>query len=65
MVPSSYTSDEATHQVPQLLYMMLKLSNQPVGFDKPKQTLAKAQEWLNAFWAQRLPDEQAILALRG
>ena len=54
MVPSSYTSDEATHQVPQLLYMMLKLSNQPVGFDKPQATLAKAQEWLNAFWAQRL-----------
>lgn len=62
MVPSSYEQDTAVDMVPKLLYAMLKMSGQPVGFDKPQQTLEKAMDWLQAFWEPRREQEQAILA---
>jgi hypothetical protein len=61
MVPSSYQAPEANNEVPKLLYAMLKVSGQPVGFSKPLDTLAEAHAWLQKFWLARLPEEQQIV----
>lgn len=64
MVPSSYLKDEALNHVPKLLYTMLKASGQPVGFDRPLETMNKAFAWLQDFWLARLDEEKAILEAR-
>jgi hypothetical protein len=60
MVPSSYKMDDVDH-VSKLLYMMLKVSDQKIGFENPTKTLKKAYGWLREFWMDKLPEEQAIL----
>lgn len=60
MVPSSYHKEKVDH-VPRLLYAMLQVSDQPIGFEKPMETLTAAYDWLQDFWLSRLPEEQAII----
>ncbi len=45
------------------LYRALKISGQPTGFEKPKETIKEAYNWLRDFWLERLPQEEAILAV--
>lgn|GEM_PF-1647314 len=61
MVPSSYADDTANDRVPRLLYTMLKVSDQPRGFDNADATLNEAFAWLKEFWGQRAGQEQDIL----
>jgi len=44
------------------LYLALKLSGQPIGFDNPGETLDKAYSWLQDFWLERLPQEEEVLS---
>lgn len=64
MVPSSYLRKKADY-VPYLLYAMLKVSKQHVGFKKPHKTLTEAYDWLQDFWLKRLHEEMEIVKNSG
>lgn len=59
-LPSSFLSEDHGG-VANKLYTALEISGQPIGFQHPKETLKKAYDWLQEFWLQRLPQEEAIL----
>lgn len=59
MVPSSYLKENLDH-VPYLLYAMLKISNQPLGFKNPHKTMTEAYAWLRDFWLKRLTEEYGV-----
>ena len=60
-LPSSFIEDKHGG-VADKLYFALKASGQPIGFKKPLRTLNKAYDWLQNFWLERLPQEEAILS---
>lgn len=60
MVPSSYLRKKVD-SVPYLLYAMLKVSKQPIGFKKPHKTMTEAYAWLQDFWLKRLNEEMEIV----
>lgn len=60
LLPSSYIDDHVNH-VPFLLYYMLKISKQPLGFKNPQKTMNTAYDWLQDFWLKRLEQEKAII----
>tara|TARA_R110000868_G_scaffold16687_14_gene74235 strand:- start:1956 stop:3599 length:1644 start_codon:yes stop_codon:yes gene_type:complete len=62
MVPSSYLK-ESLDKVPYLLYAMLKVSDQHLGFENPHATLTEAYSWLKKFWRARLEEEQIVFKL--
>lgn len=60
-LPSSFLAEDHG-KVANKLFLALKVSEQPTGFENPKETINGAYEWLREFWLQRLPQEEAILA---
>lgn len=60
MVPSTYLNNDKEN-ISYLLYTMLKVSNQPTGFKRPRQTLDEAYSWLQDFWLKRLDEEMEII----
>lgn len=60
-VPSSFV-EKIPETANRALYRALKASGQPIGFQNPKQTIGRANEWLRDFWLARLPEEDAVLA---
>ncbi len=61
-LPSSFLAEDHG-KVANKLYLALKVSDQPTGFVNPKQTINEAYDWLREFWLQRLPQEEAVLAV--
>lgn len=61
MVPSSFVNEAANDHVPRLLYEMLRVSEQPRGFDHPAETMQEAFDWLQNFWLARKDQEDAVL----
>lgn len=67
MVPSSHTKAPKNPEgIAVLLHRTLSLAGQRPGggtndFGKPTVSLKNAFDWLHAFWAARLPQEQALL----
>jgi hypothetical protein len=60
LAPSSYEHDAAIDKVPRLLYMMLHISKQPIGFKNVDATMNEAQAWLKTFWAARAAEERSV-----
>ena len=60
-LPSSFLAEDHG-KVANKLHLALRVSEQPIGFDNPKQTINEAYDWLKNFWLERLPQEEAILA---
>jgi pimeloyl-ACP methyl ester carboxylesterase len=51
-----FTGPNVTH----LLYTLLKVSGQPLGFKGGRKAIFEALEVMRQFWASRLADEQAV-----
>jgi hypothetical protein len=60
-LPSSFLAEDHGG-IADKLYLALKLSGQPIGFDNPRETLNKAYSWLQNFWLERLPQEEKVLS---
>jgi len=60
-LPSSFIEEEKDI-VSEGLYLALRMSGQPRGFDSPRESLNEAYDWLRNFWLERLPQEEAVLA---
>lgn len=60
-LPSSFLAEDHGG-VANKLYLALRVSDQPTGFKDPKATIQQAYDWLQNFWLERLPQEEAILA---
>jgi hypothetical protein len=60
-LPSSFLTEDHG-KVANKLYLALRVSEQPLGFENPKKTIDQAYAWLRDFWTARLDQEVAILA---
>lgn len=59
LAPSSYLP-EKPDRIARLLYKMLRLSGQSVGFSGHRKQLRAAHTWLRAFFLPKLAEEQAL-----
>ena len=60
LTPSNYLTNNAYH-APFILYAQLKLAGQASHGLNSIKDIARARRWVEEFWLERLPKEEALL----